>query len=309
MCSFDVNKCDPGIIWTRNFKKFKGHTGSNFITLFLGNPGLPGFYTTFGSSLYESLNKEIPVWVIGHAGHDEPPPHEHMKVPKLKNNTHLYTLEGQIKHKIEFIDLIPEQINKIYVIGHSVGARIILDLLKLSKKFDQKVEKCYLMFPTIEYIADSAHGKIFTKLISLFFVVKLFLVFFNIFPLGFRKRVVKLYCRDMPEEFHEHCLQHTKTDVVEKIVYMANDEMQKINEYDEELIRNNLHRLKLYYGRKDGWVRKRFYYGIVEKFPEIDAELCTRSYEHAFVLKNGVECGAMIAEWIIEHSGSSSNEE
>lgn len=245
--------------------------------------------------------------MIGHAGHDEPPHELDMKIPKLNEHPHLYNLNGQIQHKIELINLIPEQIKKIYVIGHSVGARIILELLKKSPKFDQKVEKCYLMFPTIEYIAKSSHGEIFTKLTSLFFVVRLFLMFFNIFPLGMRKSIVKVYCRDMPEEFHEHALQHTKTEVVEKIFYMAKDEMDQINEYDEDLIKNNLHRLKLYYGRKDGWVRKRFYYGIVEKFPDIDAELCTRNFEHAFVLKNGKECGVMIAEWIMEHS--SSNEE
>lgn len=33
-----------------------------------GNPGLPGFYTKFGSSLYNELDQETPIWVIGHAG-------------------------------------------------------------------------------------------------------------------------------------------------------------------------------------------------------------------------------------------------
>lgn len=224
-----------------------------------------------------------------------------MEVPKLKTHPHLYNLEGQIKHKVDFIDLIPDQIKEIYVIGHSVGAKIILELLKSSPKFDKKVVKCYLMFPTIEYIAKSSHGRIFTKITSFFFIARMFLVLFNFLPLGARTRIVKFYCRDMPEEFHSHALEHTKTEVVEKIFYMAKDEMHKINEYDEELIKNNLHRLKLYYGRSDGWVRKRFYYGIVEKFPDIDAELCSKNYEHAFVLKNGKECGVMVAEWITEH--------
>lgn len=30
-----------------------------------GNPGLPGFYTKFLSTVHECLNKEMPVWVIG----------------------------------------------------------------------------------------------------------------------------------------------------------------------------------------------------------------------------------------------------
>lgn len=33
-----------------------------------GNPGLAGFYTKFCSTLFDELDKEVPVWVIGHAG-------------------------------------------------------------------------------------------------------------------------------------------------------------------------------------------------------------------------------------------------
>lgn len=246
------------------------------------------------------MNKEIPIWVIGHSGHEEPSEELNMKIPPLKGNKHLYDLNGQLQHKIQFIDLIPDKINKIFVIGHSVGAKLILDLLKSSPKFNEKVHKAYLMFPTIEKIALSYNGKIFTKLTCFFFLARIFLMLFNILPLSFRKRLVKFFCSDMPEEFHDACLEYTKTEVIEKIFFMANDEMVNITDYDEELIRNNLHRLKLYYGRTDGWVRKRFYYDIVEKFPDIDAELCSRNYEHAFVLKNGVECGAMVGEWIKE---------
>lgn len=224
-----------------------------------------------------------------------------MKVPKLKENPHLYDLKGQLQHKIKFLEHIPEQISKIYVIGHSVGAHLILELLKSSPKFDEKVAKCYLMFPTIEKIAKSSHGEIFTKLTCFFFVARMILFFFNILPLSLRTRAVKFFCSDMPEEFHDSCLEYTKTQVIEKIFYMAVDEMEKITDYDEELIKNNLHRLKLYYGRKDGWVRKRFYHGLVEKFPDIDAELCTRNYEHAFVLKSGDECGIMVSDWIKEN--------
>lgn len=38
------------------------------IIVITGNPGLPGFYTTFCSTLYNELDNKIPVWAIGHAG-------------------------------------------------------------------------------------------------------------------------------------------------------------------------------------------------------------------------------------------------
>lgn len=33
-----------------------------------GNPGLPGYYTQFCSTLYDEFDNKIPVWALGHAG-------------------------------------------------------------------------------------------------------------------------------------------------------------------------------------------------------------------------------------------------
>lgn len=30
-----------------------------------GNPGVPGYYTSFIANLYNELNGEIPIWLIG----------------------------------------------------------------------------------------------------------------------------------------------------------------------------------------------------------------------------------------------------
>jgi len=259
---------------------------------------LPGFYTTFCSTLYEQLNRETVIWAVGHAGHDEPKKDLNMKVPKLKEHPHLYDLKGQINHKLSLLEYIPPQIEKIHVIGHSVGSKIILDLLRESPEFNAKVDMCYLMFPTIENIADSHSGKWFVRLRPFFFILKLIVLFFNLLPHKLRYGMVKLYCRDMPEEFLEHCFEHTKLSVVEKILFMASDEMDKITELDEELVKQNVHKLKLYYGKKDNWVKRKYYHKIVERFPEIDAQLCSRDFEHAFVLKSGEDCGEMVANWI-----------
>lgn len=211
----------------------------------------------------------------------------------------MYNLDGQLQHKVELIEkFIPDQIKKIYAIGHSVGSRLIVDLLRKSPTFDEKVEKCYLMFPTIERIAQSKSGKYFVAFRPFIFILNFIVSIFNWMPQGARQRMVKWYCRDMPEEFHDDCFEHTKPAVVEKILFMASDEMDKITVMDEETIGKNLHRLKLYYGQKDAWVKTRFYHEIIAKFPGIDAELCSKGFEHAFVLKNSQECGAMVAEWI-----------
>lgn len=55
-------------------------------------------FCIFNSANHISMKK-------GHAGHDEPDD-ETMEVPPLKSNEHLYNLNGQIDHKVNFIIII-----------------------------------------------------------------------------------------------------------------------------------------------------------------------------------------------------------
>lgn len=40
----------------------------DLVLIISGNPGLPGFYKYFGEYLFNEFDKEVPIWVIGHAG-------------------------------------------------------------------------------------------------------------------------------------------------------------------------------------------------------------------------------------------------
>lgn len=261
--------------------------------------GLPGFYTTFCDSLYNELDKEMPIWVIGHAGHDEPGKETQLKTPSLKGNEELFDLQGQLNHKIEFYNrFIPKDV-KIYLIGHSVGAKFCLDLLKIPE-FSQQVEQCYMLFPAIERMAESNKGKLVPAYDRFFFLFRVFYNLLHLIPSSWKRSLVAWHCRKegMVEEFIPPSVEYTNPPVIDKIWFLALDEMKKIREVDEETVRNNMHRLKLYYGTKDDWVRTEYFHDLVKKFPGIDAELCKQEYEHAFVLKNGVEVGIMVSEWM-----------
>lgn len=102
------------------------------------------------------------------------------------------------------------------------------------------------------------------------------------------------------DEFLAPSLEYTNPRVIDRIWFLALDEMEKILDLDEEHVKANVHRLKLYYAVKDDWVNTKFYHQIVERIPGINAELCSRGFEHAFVLKTGPESAKMVAEWINE---------
>jgi hypothetical protein len=82
-----------------------------------------------------------------------------MPTPPLKGNEHLYDLSGQLNHKIDFYNrFIPKDVI-IHLIGHSVGSKLCLDLLKIPE-ISKQVEHCYMMFPTIERMNESRKGKL-----------------------------------------------------------------------------------------------------------------------------------------------------
>lgn len=261
---------------------------------------MPGFYTTFATTLYNELGNELPIWVIGHAGHDEPKKVLQLKTPPLKGNEHLYNLAGQLEHKVDFIkQFVPEDV-KIHLIGHSIGAKLCLDLLH-DFNFSKKVEHCYLLFPTIEWVADSEKGVKVPNFNRIFFLLRIFYNVFSWLPSNWRRAIIRSQCRrnGMPgDEFLEPSIEYTNPRVIDQIWFLALDEMEKIRQLDEDIIKSNIHRLKLYYGTNDGWVPKSYQQDMLDRFPGIDAELCKHGYEHAFVLTSGPEMGKIVADWI-----------
>lgn len=271
-----------------------------FIYSFLGNPGLPGFYTTFAKTLYDESDKVLPVWIIGHAGHEEAKKELMISTPPLKGNEQLYNLKGQLDHKKDFISrFVPKDV-KVFLIGHSIGSKFCLELLKESE-FSTQVQHCYLLFPTIERMAESKKGVLVPTYDRFFFLFRIFYNLFALMPLKWKEAIVRRYCRKEgihEEEFFEPSLGYTNPKVIDKIWFLALDEMEKVRELDEQVIKDNVHRLKLYYGTVDDWVPTEYHQEIKERIPEVEAELCKKGYEHAFVLKSGVEVGKMVFEWM-----------
>lgn len=100
------------------------------------------------------------------------------------------------------------------------------------------------------------------------------------------------------DELLEPSVGFTNPQVIDRVWLMTLDEMIKVRDVDEDVIKPNINRLKLYYSTKDGWVPKSYQQDMLDRFPGIDAELCKQGYEHAFVLSTGPEVGKMVAEWI-----------
>ncbi|KNC34320.1 hypothetical protein FF38_05989 [Lucilia cuprina] len=269
-----------------------------------GNPGLPGFYTEFCGELHKRLDEKMPVWVIGHLGHDDPPESSLREVPQLKGNEEIFDLEGQIRHKIEFIEKYVPSGVKIHLMGHSIGAWMILQMLQ-NDSVRKRVKKCYLLFPTVERMIESSNGWIFTKIaLPLYSVFGFLITLFNRLPELLRIFLIQIYFwfSNIPNYFIGTALKYTKASVCEKVVFLAEDEMARVRGLQKDIVRAYLDLLKFYYGTTDGWVPVKYYNQIKEQFPEIDAVLDTKKIDHAFVLRHSKPMASIVGDMIIENS-------
>ncbi|EDV50144.1 lipid droplet-associated hydrolase [Drosophila erecta] len=278
-------------------------TEKEIVICITGNPGLPGFYTEFAGTLQKELG-DLPVWVIGHAGHDDPPEASIREVPQLSGNEELFNLDGQIRHKIAFIEkYVPSDV-KIHLIGHSIGAWMILQLLE-NERIRSRIQKCYMLFPTVERMMESPNGWVFTKVVMPLYSVfgYIFFSFFNFLPVWLRLMLIQIYFLifSIPRQFLGTALKYSKPSVAEKVVFLADDEMARVRGIQREIVEQNLDILKFYYGTTDGWVPVSYYEQLKKDYPKVDAQLDTKKIDHAFVLRHSQTMAATVRDMIQQH--------
>lgn len=191
---------------------------------------------------------------------------------------------------------------RIHLIGHSIGAYIILQLLK-DPSINSRVVAGYLLFPTIEDMSTTRNGKFLTKFVAYFVWLILFLSFiFANLPSFLQNFLMYLYFRItcIPKMHTKSAIQLVDPGVLEKVFFMAFEEMDQVKERDNDVIRNNVKKLKFYYGANDGWAPVSYYSRLREEIPEVDAEVCTRKIDHSFVLKSSRVMGNVVAAWVKE---------
>lgn len=189
---------------------------------------------------------------------------------------------------------------RVHLIGHSVGAYTVLQLLKHQEISDRVVSN-YLLFPTIEYIADTPNGKFLTGIVRRLTTIIVFLsLIFMLLPTFLQTFLVYIYMKieGIPKMHFKTIVYFVNPNILEKVFAMAFDEMEVVKERDDDTIRANIKKIKIYYGANDGWVPVEYYERIKNDLPEVDAELCKRGFNHTFVFNTSREVANMVAGWI-----------
>lgn len=182
---------------------------------------------------------------------------------------------------------------------------MIVEMLKREPTFRHKIQHSYLLFPTIERMAASSNGFYFTKIFqNIWFLLRLFVLLFSKLPMFFRVFLLSIYfwLSSIPRYFLGTALKYSRLTIMEKVLFLADDEMKRVVELDSETLetlRSNHRILKIYYGASDGWTPKKYCHQLKEKIPELDLEIDKCKFDHAFVIKSSEEVGRLVAEWIM----------
>jgi pimeloyl-ACP methyl ester carboxylesterase len=271
------------------------------VLLITGNPGLAGYYTNFLTKLQSRIG--VPVWAVSLAGHVLPPRTSTHSLPALRQNPELYNLRGQVEHKLAFIEkYIPENVQIIFI-GHSIGAKMILEVLKNSTT-RSRVKKAYLLFPTIERMAESPNGVLMTRVIKHIVPVIIMLVWaFTFLPVLVRKFLLSVHfiLRRIPTHHVAPTMKLMNPTVLSNVLFLALDEMEKVKELDDKVLTDASDLLFLYYGTTDGWVPLKYWKDMVQNHPEVKCVVCEKRIDHAFVLHYSDEMADILSDLIQEH--------
>ncbi|KJH41528.1 hypothetical protein DICVIV_12500 [Dictyocaulus viviparus] len=253
-----------------------------------GNPGNEGFYRDFGQKVLRSLlSREERM------GNRE-------RHYLFYTSSERFQLDEQVQHKLDFVLEHLPKAAKIYILGHSIGAYMMLRILPYIKD-EFNVKKAIGLFPTVEKLADSPNGlrlrRVLAMLDSNQWLAKLLSFWLDYIP-NSMKRWLVLWNVDgdvAPDNVIVAATELLNMNVFRNIVHLSNDEFNKVNDLDDTLVVNK-ELLYFYYGKQDGWCPEELGYLMEQRLPDGHVLVDEQGCEHAFVIRDG----ATIAEKLLQ---------
>lgn len=275
----------------------RGASSRPLVMVVPGSPGMGHFYVPFATRLFQLSQERADVCVVSHAGHSPgvrrsssclsaagkgvaTPP------PEGEETRDWFDLEDQVAHKMAYLEQRVLGREEVYLVGHSIGCYMILQMLQRLPPL--LIKKAVMLFPTIERMSETPNGRKLAPLFSTYRRVATSLVgLLSWCPEWVREFVLRQYLYTTPAEHLGHMTRALTTvdgHSMHNILCMAGQEMEEVAALPEDLVRRHIDRLVFYYGSDDSWTLKSCYQDMAERFPDKEVHLCSHGYPHAFVL-------------------------
>lgn len=212
----------------------------------------------------------------------------------------LYDLKTQVDHKLDLLQNHICKNAKIHLIGHSIGAWIIVEILQNNDDVMERLSSVNLLFPTLQRMAESKNGRFFNNIFRKVYVFILFLVtLLYLLPEFILRIIIYLYLKVkcLPYKYGNSILKLTNPLVIKNIIFMAFDELDTVQVLNSDGIAKIKHLTNVIYGKNDGWAPLEFIEDL-RKFEPCLKMTLAHNVEHAFVLKSSVQVAAMVTDFI-----------
>ena len=207
------------------------------------------------------------------------------------------TIEGQIKHKIAFVEENIHKDVKLILIGHSFGCYLALKMLD---QLQHSTLKCLMLFPTIDRLAETPRARSVMRMFSvtsLCFQICVYL--FNFFPYSMRFKLVEFFHGGRNR--YPHCVHRAATCFltpysVKHFLITTLSAMQTVKELEDTgLIEKNHEKLRLYVSPFDHYFPEDHHERFKSNYP--DLEMITCGTGHSFQNEDGETIAKILASW------------
>lgn len=287
----------PTHVFSLKADHYAGPRNSALLLIIPGSPGMGHFYIPFATKLFELGQGRYDVAVVSHAGHSPGHTRRPLNDGGQKGDRSVgdsgmnnqgkdwYSLEDQISHKLEYIRKYSSNKDSLFLVGHSIGSWMILQMLQQLEP--SRVKKVALLFPTIEKMGVTPNGQTLAPLFSTWrlpFTALIWVI--SNFPNFFRRFVLHRYFHTTPSEHVPHMVEATmniNSKSMYNILRMAYQEMAEVTEPPFHVIDKHIDKIVFYYGVGDRWNVESCYEDMAARYPDKDVNLCRNGYPHAFV--------------------------
>lgn len=270
--------------------------GKDVIFCITGNPGVIDFYVKFGEALFDYA--KLPVCIVGHSGQNIVPD----KLSNvLKNREHLYNLQAQLHHKVDLINKLDAQ-SKLHVVGHSIGAWMIVEILNSNPNIMERVKSVHLLFPTLQKMAETTSGIIVNKLLrNVHSIVVLLIHLLYLLPESVRTFLINQYVKlaKLPDYNTKNIIKYINPTIMEKVMMLAYDEMDYVVDLNVEALDKIKSKTHVIYSPTDGWAPISYINDLRIFMPDIKLEKV--NIDHAFVLKSSEKVASIVSDNIALH--------
>ncbi|ORX57291.1 hypothetical protein BCR36DRAFT_367357 [Piromyces finnis] len=282
----DLNGTSTKILYIKA-KEIPKDSPRTVVIIVPGSPGVINYYRRFMGQIYDVWDKQIDIYGIEHMGHTD---------RKLEGNNVLFSNQQQIESKIAFFDKLkakPEYSHpntKFYLIGHSLGAYMVLRLFE--ERPNSGITKSFLLFPAIHEIEKTPRGISTFRFIKHDFERKMASIItkgLDFLPTSFKKSFVKTVVK--------------QSEALNNVIYLTKYEREDIKSIEDhvDFINEHMNEFFFFYSINDGWATKDHYEILKEKLPEYtkynNLHLDETGIPHAFVI--GENWSRILAERLV----------